>query len=76
MRAHEFINEQELEEQNPAANAKALVGSGRADPEGKKGGIDSPEHKKVRTPGTTYSKTRKKYNWPATKPGARDGFVG
>ena len=58
----------EVDEQTPAANAKALVGSGRW------GKGDSPEHRKVRTPGTTYSKkpNQKKYG----KPGAQDGFVG
>jgi len=57
------------------SNAWALTGSGRADPHGKKGGADSAAHRKVRTPDTTYSKTRKKYN-DGAKPGARDGFVG
>lgn len=59
-----------IEEQSPKANAYALTGSGRW---GKK---DSSAHKKVRTPGTTYSKTNKKADWPATKHGAQDGFVG
>lgn len=57
------------------SNAWELTGSGRADPQGKKGGKDSAVHRAVRTPDTTYSKTRKKYNHGA-KPGARDGFVG
>lgn len=58
-------------------NANALVGSGRADPHGKKTNPDSPEHKKVRTPGTTYTSSRhKKQDWPATKHGANPGFVG
>lgn len=65
----------EVDEQSPAANAAALVGSGRG-PTGThpKGKGDSPEHRKVRTPGTTYSKSpnQKKYG----KPGAEDGFVG
>lgn len=65
---------EKIEEKNKH-NAWVLTGSGRADPQGKKGGSDSPEHRKVRTPGTTYSKTRKKHNHGA-KPGARDGFVG
>ena len=56
-------------------NAQELVGSGRADPEGKKSIPDTPERKAVRTPTTTYSKDRKKYNNGA-KPGANDGFVG
>ena len=56
-------------------NAEALVGSGRADPAGKKTNPDSPAHRAVRTPDTTYSKTRKAYNNGA-KPGANDGFVG
>lgn len=75
MRASEFIIEDKIEEQNPAANAKALVGSGRG-PTGTnpKGKGDSPAHKAVRTPGTTYSKRKnqKKYG----KPGANDGFIG
>jgi len=75
MRAHEFIKEDKVDEQSPAANAKALTGSGRGptgtNPEGRG---DSPAHKKVRTPGTTYSKrpNQKKYG----KPGAQDGFIG
>ena len=56
-------------------NANALVGSGLADPHGKKTNPDSKSHKAVRTPNTTYSKTRKKYNHGAA-PGANDGFVG
>jgi len=56
-------------------NAEALVGSGRADPNGKKTNPDSKAHKAVRTPTTTYSKDRKKYNNGAP-PGANDGFVG
>lgn len=67
--------EQQVDEQNPAANAKALVGSGRG-PTGTnpKGKGDSPAHRAVRTPGTTYSKrpNQKKYG----KPGAEDGFIG
>lgn len=65
----------EFDEQSPAANAKALMGSGRG-PTGTnpKGRGDSPEHRAVRTPGTTYSKrpNQKKYG----KPGANDGFIG
>ena len=75
MRAYEFINEaKEIEEQSPKANAYALTGSGRGG-NTKKPGKDSAAHKKVRTPDTTYSKTRKKYNAGAP-PGAVDGFVG
>ena len=62
--------DEEIEEQNPKANAYALTGSGRW------GKGDSPAHRKVRTPGTTYSKTSKKHDRPATKHGAVDGFVG
>ena len=72
MRAKEFIDD--MEEGN-LKNANALVGSGRADPHGKKTNPDSPEHKAVRTPDTSYSRTRKKYNHGAP-PGANDGFVG
>ena len=63
----------EVDEQTPAANAKALVGSGRGptgdNPKGK-----SDSHRGVRTPGTTYSElpNRKKYG----KVGARDGMIG
>lgn len=58
-------------------NAKALVNSGRADPDGKKTNPDSKAHKKVRTPGTNYKdKRHRSQNWPATKPGANPGFVG
>lgn len=74
MRAKEFIKDYGLDEGN-MANANALVGSGRADPHGKKTNSDSSSHKKVRTPTTTYSKDRKKYNHGAP-PGANDGFVG
>ena len=75
MRASEFIIEQEIEE-TPQSNANALVGSGRGPTGNKpKGKGDSKEHKKVRTPTTTYSKDRKKYNNGAP-PGANDGFVG
>ena len=62
-------------EEGNKENANALVGSGRADPHGKKTNPDSKEHRKVRTPTTTYSKDRRKYNNGA-KPGANDGFVG
>lgn len=62
-------------EEGSAENANALVGSGRADPSGKKTNPDSSAHRSVRTPDTTYSRTRKKYNSGA-KPGANDGFVG
>lgn len=64
----------DVDESTPAANFKALVGSGRADPSGKKTNPDSAAHKSVRTPGTTYSKkpNQKKYG----KIGANDGFVG
>jgi len=76
MRAHEFIKEDKIDEQSPKANAAALVGSGRG-PTGTnpKGKGDSPEHRAVRTPSTTYSKDRKKYNRGAP-PGANDGFIG
>jgi len=78
MRAKEFISEytspdEEMDEGN-AENAYALVGSGRADPHGKKTNPDSPQHQKVRTPGTG-PKARTKYNHGA-KPGANPGFVG
>lgn len=70
-----IIDTHNIEEQTPKKNAAALVGSGRG-PTGThpKGKGDSPEHRKVRTPGTTYSKrpNQKKYG----KPGAEDGFVG
>lgn len=62
-------------EEGSKENAEALVGSGRADPHGKKTNPDSKAHKAVRTPTTTYSKDRKKYNNGAP-PGANDGFVG
>lgn len=67
--------DEEIEEQSPKANAKALTGSGLG------GNIykpnkDSKHLKSVRTPTTTYSKSSKKQNWPAKKHGAVDGFVG
>ena len=62
-------------EEGNLKNANALVGSGLADPHGKKTNSDSKAHKSVRTPTTTYSKDRKKYNNGAP-PGANDGFVG
>lgn len=69
-----IIDTHNIHEQSPSANAYALVGSGRGGST-KKPGVDSAAHKKVRTPDTTYSRTRKKYNAGA-KPGAVDGFVG
>ena len=86
---HKFANDPELDDllrnagmrdydwmdEGSKENANALVGSGRADPDGKKTNSDSKSHKKVRTPTTTYSKDRKKYNSGAA-PGANDGFVG
>ncbi len=65
----------EVEEQSPKANAKALTGSGLGG-DIRKPGKDTPYLKSVRTPTTTYSKSSKKQNWPATKHGAVDGFVG
>lgn len=62
-------------EEGNLKNANALVGSGLADPSGKKTNPDSKAHKSVRTPTTTYSKDRKRYNNGAP-PGANDGFVG
>ena len=67
--------DEEIEEQNPKANAYALTGSGLGG-DIRKPGKDTPYLKSVRTPKTTYSKTSKKQNWPATKHGAVDGFVG
>ena len=68
-----FLDQQDLKPvsttEESKSNAYALTGSGRF------GKNDSKAHKKVRTPDTTYSKTRKKYNHGA-KPGAKDGFVG
>ena len=79
VRAREFLKEycDQIDdvEEDAAANAKALVGSGLADPHGKKPGKDSAAHKKLYPPQTNYSKSRKKYNSGA-KPGANDGFVG
>lgn len=64
----------EVEEQSPAANAKALVGSGLGG-NTHKPNKDSAHLKSVRTPTTTYSKDRRRYNNGAP-PGANDGFVG
>lgn len=77
MRISEFINETAIDsvKEGNKENAAALVSSGRADSHGKKTNPDSKSHKKVRTPSTTYSKDRKKYNNGAP-PGANDGFVG
>ena len=78
MRAYEFLHEQSvdqnLDEQNPKANAKALTGSGLGG-NTKKPNCDSSDHKKHYPPSTNYSKSRRKYNAGA-KPGANDGFVG
>jgi len=67
--------DEEIEEQSPKANAHALTGSGLGG-DIRKPGKDSKHLKSVRTPGTTYSKSSKKQNRPATKHGAVDGFVG
>lgn len=64
-----------IEEQSPKANAYALTGSGLGG-DIRKPGKDTKYLKSVRTPGTTYSKTSKKQDWPAKKHGAVDGFVG
>lgn len=71
MRANEFIvektqsTEQEIDEQNPAANARALTGSGLGG-NTHKPNKDSKHLKKVRTPGTNYPKSV----------GANPGFIG
>lgn len=80
MKAKEFIKEystneaEEVNEQNPKKNARALVGSGRGGNTSSPN-KDSAKHKKLYPPKTNYSKSRKKYNAGA-KPGANDGFVG
>jgi len=75
MRAHEFIVEEDddLDEGN-AENAKALVGSGKADSNGKKTNSDSADHKAVRTPGTGPESRTKSNN--GAPPGANPGFTG
>lgn len=71
MRLYELL--QDVKEDNKAA----LVGSGPIDASGKKTVSDSPAHKKVRTPGTTYSKdSNERKKGMSVKPGANDGFVG
>ena len=67
--------DEEIEEQSPKANAYALTGSGLGG-DVRKPGKDTKHLRSVRTPGTTYSKSSKKQNRPATKHGAVDGFVG